>query len=132
MVGRWVGARRRVGGGLSAGAAVRPFALGRMSGRPSGVVIMNPAVPGAMGGAAAMWETLQLDPAGRGIVSSGYSSDPVMANFRDCGFRASVPKPDRLADFAPTLRNVMAEDWAGGKMRGGRPRGLRWSGGATS
>ena len=92
------------------GEAVRQFALARVSGQPFDVVIMDLTVPGAMGGAAAMREILKLDPAARGIVSSGYSSDPVMANFRDHGFRASVPKPYRLADFAQTLRTVMAED----------------------
>jgi DNA-binding NarL/FixJ family response regulator len=62
-----------------------------------------------MGGAAAMKEILKLDPTARGIVSSGYSSDPVMANYREHGFRGSVPKPYRVADFARTLREVMQE-----------------------
>jgi hypothetical protein len=56
-----------------------------------------------------MKEILKLDPTARGIVSSGYSSDPVMANYREHGFRGSVPKPYRVADFARTLREVMQE-----------------------
>jgi PAS domain S-box-containing protein len=91
------------------GEAVREYALARVSGRPFDVVIMDLTVPGAMGGAAAMKEILKLDPAARGIVSSGYSSDPVMANYREHGFRASVPKPYRVTDFAQRLREVMAE-----------------------
>ena len=62
-----------------------------------------------MGGAAAMKEILKLDPAARGIVSSGYSSDPVMANFREYGFLGSVPKPYRVTDFARTLREVLQD-----------------------
>jgi len=57
-----------------------------------------------------MQEILKLDPDARGIVSSGYSSDPVMANFRAHGFRGSVPKPYRMADFTRTLRKVLAEE----------------------
>lgn len=91
------------------GEAVRQYVLARMSGQPFDVVIMDLTVPGAMGGAAAMKEILKLDPTARGIVSSGYSSDPVMANYREHGFRGSVPKPYRVADFARTLREVMQE-----------------------
>jgi nitrogen-specific signal transduction histidine kinase/CheY-like chemotaxis protein len=88
------------------GEAVRQYVLARMNGQPFDVVIMDLTVPGAMGGAAAMQEILKLDPTARGIVSSGYSSDPVMANFREHGFCGSVPKPYRVSDFARTLREV--------------------------
>ena len=54
-----------------------------------------------------MREILKIDPAARGIVSSGYSSDPVMANYRAHGFRGMVPKPYKLADFARTIREVL-------------------------
>ena len=91
------------------GEAVRQFALARVNGQPFDLVIMDLTVPGAMGGAAAMQEILKLDPGARGIVSSGYSSDPVMANFREHGFRGSVPKPYRVADLARTMREVMTE-----------------------
>ena len=52
----------------------------------------------------------ESEPAASGIVSRGDSSDPVRANVRDHGFRASGPKPYRPADFAQTLRPVLAED----------------------
>ncbi len=89
--------------------AVEQFALARAGGRPFDIVIMDLTVPGAMGGAEAMREILKADPNARGIVSSGYSSDPVMANFRAHGFRAMVPKPYRIADFARTLRELLLE-----------------------
>ena len=52
-------------------------------------------------------EFRRRNPAARGIVSSGYHSDPVMANYRAHGFRGMVPKPYRLSDFARILREVM-------------------------
>ena len=88
--------------------AVREYAIARISGRPYRAVIVDLTVPGAMGGADAMREILKIDPDARGIVSSGYSSDPVMANFQAHGFRGSVPKPYRIADFARTLREVLS------------------------
>jgi PAS domain S-box-containing protein len=87
--------------------AVRHYCKARSSGRPFDLVIMDLTVPGAMGGAEAMGEILKLDPQARGIVSSGYSSDPVMANYRAHGFRAMVPKPYRIGDFARTIREVL-------------------------
>lgn len=87
--------------------AVREYASARSAGQPFDVVVFDLTVPGAMGGADAMREILKMDPTAKGIVSSGYSSDPVMANFRAHGFRGSVPKPYRMSDFSRTLREVM-------------------------
>ena len=89
--------------------AVRAYALAQAGGQPFALVIMDLTVPGAMGGAAAMREILKIDPGARGIVSSGYSSDPVMANHREYGFRAMVPKPYRISDFVQAIREVMNE-----------------------
>jgi PAS domain S-box-containing protein len=90
--------------------AVQAYATARTAGEPYDVVIFDLTVPGEMGGADAMREILKIDPAAKGIVSSGYSSDPVMANFRAHGFRASVPKPYRLADISRTIRAVLSEN----------------------
>jgi PAS domain S-box-containing protein len=87
--------------------AIREFAAARTLGQPFDVVIFDLTVPGGMGGADAMREILKIDPAAKGIVSSGYSSDPVMANFRAHGFRGSVPKPYRMADIAQMIREVL-------------------------
>jgi two-component system cell cycle sensor histidine kinase/response regulator CckA len=87
--------------------AVREFATARAAGQPYDVMIFDLTVPGGMGGADAMREILKIDPAAKGIVSSGYSSDPVMANFRAHGFRGSVPKPYRMADIARMIREVL-------------------------
>jgi hypothetical protein len=35
----------------------------------------------------------KIDPQVRGIVTSGYSNDPVMADFKTYGFVAAVKKP---------------------------------------
>ncbi|MSU22694.1 MAG: response regulator [Opitutus sp.] len=96
--------------------AVREFAMARVSGRPFDVVIMDLTVPGGMGGAEAMSEMLKIDPGARGIVSSGYSNSPVMADYRAHGFRGMVPKPYRLAEFARTLREVISDGVGGGRV----------------
>jgi PAS domain S-box-containing protein len=88
---------------------VREYTTARAEGRPFDVVLMDLTVPGGMGGREAMEELRRLDPQVRAIVSSGYSSDPVLANYRAHGFRGRVAKPYRASDLAKALRDVLAE-----------------------
>jgi CheY-like chemotaxis protein len=60
-----------------------------------------------MGGKEAMRELLKLDPNVCAIVSSGYSNDPVMANYRDHGFRAMIAKPYTIEEIARVLHEVL-------------------------
>ncbi len=91
-------------------AAVSTYAEALSSGQPFRVVVMDLTVPGGMGGRQAMEELLKIDSGVRAIVSSGYSSDPVLANHRAHGFRGVVAKPYRIADLARVLRTVIEQD----------------------
>ena len=79
--------------------AVRAYAAARSAGRPFDLVIFDLTVPGGMGGKDALQELLKIDPQIRAIASSGYSSDPIMANPRAFGFRSSLPKPYDIPDL---------------------------------
>ncbi len=60
---------------------------------PVDLVIMDLTIPGGMGGKEAAAQLLAIDPQAKLIVASGYSDDPVMANFQDHGFKAAMSKP---------------------------------------
>jgi len=75
--------------------------------RPIDVILMDLTVPGSMGGKEAMQEILTLDPDARAIVSSGYSNDPVMADYTKYGFKAAVTKPFLLNDLQRAIVDVM-------------------------
>jgi CheY-like chemotaxis protein len=62
-------------------------------GKPFDCIIMDLTIPGGIGGKEAIDEILKLNPHAKVIVSSGYSADPVMANFTDYGFKGALPKP---------------------------------------
>jgi PAS domain S-box-containing protein len=70
-------------------------------------VIMDLTVPGGMGGKEAVHKLLELDPDARVIVSSGYSNDPVMAEYRKHGFRGVVTKPVRVDALSEALEEAL-------------------------
>ena len=75
---------------------------------PFVLVIVDLTVPGGMGGREAVAQLRAMDPNVKAIVSSGYSSDPVLANYREHGFSGVAAKPYEVADLARVLRAVLA------------------------
>jgi PAS domain S-box-containing protein len=79
------------------------------SSRPFDLVIMDLTIPGGMGGKEAIKRLLDIDPQVKAIVSSGYSNDPVISEYKQYGFRAVVSKPYTIGDLAETLHEVINE-----------------------
>lgn len=94
-----------VGEGAQALAA---YEAARDQGRPFDLVIVDLLIPNGMGGRELIERLLQLEPSLRAIVSSGYSNDPVMANYADYGFVAVVPKPYLIEDMEQAIRLALA------------------------
>jgi PAS domain S-box-containing protein len=86
--------------------AVELYAAALKTGAPFLGVIMDLTIPEGMGGKEAAQLILATDRTARLIVSSGYSSDPVMADFQQHGFCAALPKPYRISELAETLVRV--------------------------
>lgn len=76
-------------------------------GRPFDCVLMDLTIPGAMGGKEAIQKLLEIDPNVTAIVSSGYSDDPVMADYERHGFRGVVAKPYDAAQLSEVLHKVL-------------------------
>lgn len=87
--------------------AIEKFRSAYKSGKPFDIVIMDLTIPGGMGGKEAVQEILDLDPEAKVIVSSGYSTDPVMANYAKYGFKGRIVKPFQLEDLKKELARVM-------------------------
>ena len=71
-------------------------------------LIVDLTVPGRMGGKEAMRRVLEIDPGAKGIVFSGYSNDPVIADHARYGFKGVVRKPFQPHQLAATLSRVIA------------------------
>lgn len=87
--------------------AIALYSKAKDTGQPFDAVIMDLTIPGGMGGKEAMRRLRELDPQIKAIVSSGYSTDPIMANFRHYGFRGVVVKPYNLDDLSTALHRVL-------------------------
>ncbi len=75
--------------------------------QPFDLIIMDLTVPGAMGGKEAVRRILEIDPGAKAIVSSGYSNDPIMADFRSYGFLGVVTKPYRIKDLSEEVYQIL-------------------------
>ncbi len=71
------------------------------------LVIMDLTIPGGMGGQEAAKKLLQIDPGAKIIVASGYSTDPIMANYREYGFNAAVAKPFNLDKLSGAIESAL-------------------------
>jgi PAS domain S-box-containing protein len=75
-------------------------------GIPFDTVIMDLTIPGGMGGKEAGTKLLGLDPQAKIVVASGYSNDPIMANYQDYGFVAMLIKPFLMHDLEKVLATI--------------------------
>ncbi|MBS1192665.1 MAG: domain S-box, partial [Nitrospirae bacterium] len=89
------------------GEAVEKYQQAKAAGRPFDVVILDLTIRGGMGGEETMRKLLEIDPDVKAIVSSGYSNDSVVANYRDHGFAAFLKKPYDLTDLQATLNALL-------------------------
>jgi len=77
------------------------------AGTPFSAVIMDLSIANGMGGEEAVTEVLKIDPAAKVIVSSGYSFDPAMLDYRNYGFRAALGKPFTIPDLSRVLKDLV-------------------------
>ncbi len=77
------------------------------SGKPFDLLLMDLTVPGGVGGREAMAAILAHHPDARGIVVSGYSDDPIMANYRAAGFVAALEKPFDREQLSRLVASVL-------------------------
>ncbi|MDD2364816.1 MAG: PAS domain-containing protein [Desulfuromonadaceae bacterium] len=83
--------------------AVNMYLDSMKSGSPFFAVIMDLTIPGGMGGKEAAVKILAIDSDATLVVSSGYSNDPIMADYANFGFSAAVAKPYTISELGRVL-----------------------------
>ncbi len=74
---------------------------------PIDVIIMDLTIREGMGGKDAVRKILQINPEAKIIVASGYSNDPIMSNYKDYGFEASIAKPFQLMTLNNLIQSIL-------------------------
>lgn len=69
--------------------------------------ILDQVVPNGMSGSDCAKEILKIDSSAIIFVSSGYSDDPVMANFNGFGFRGVIQKPYTIEEMKNVISNLL-------------------------
>ncbi|MBI1824109.1 MAG: PAS domain S-box protein [Nitrospirae bacterium] len=87
--------------------AVKLYETARNSGHPFDVVMTDLTVPGDIGGVETLRLLREIDPQVKVIVSSGYSNDPAMADFKSFGFSDCLKKPYRAFEMGQTVKRVL-------------------------
>ncbi len=78
--------------------------------KPFDVVIMDLTIPNGLGGKEAIKKLIEINPAVKAVVSSGHSSDPIVENYRDYGFKGAIIKPYKIKDVSTTINKIIKED----------------------
>ena len=86
--------------------AIEKYLQEKSSGNPFDVVIMDLTIPGGMGGVQAVQEVLKIDSGAKVIVASGYSTDPVLNDYKTYGFSAAISKPFQAQELLDSIRMV--------------------------
>ena len=85
--------------------AIEKYREAMAAGKPFAAVILDLTVKGGMGGVQTLEKLKEIDPEVKAIVSSGYSLDPVMSDYRQAGFAGMIAKPYSF----PQLSQILAE-----------------------
>jgi PAS domain S-box-containing protein len=87
--------------------AIREYRQARDNGQRFAAVIMDLTIPGGMGGKETIRVLREIDQNVKAIVCSGYSNDPVLAEYQKYGFIARVEKPYRMQELGRVLSAVL-------------------------
>ena len=79
------------------------------SNRSIDIIIMDLTIPGGMGGKDAVQEILRINPEAKVVVSSGYSNDPVIAHYKEHGFKAFIVKPFQFAELNKLINEICSK-----------------------
>jgi two-component system cell cycle sensor histidine kinase/response regulator CckA len=89
--------------------ALACFQRAQAEGHPFRAVILDITIPGGTGGLDTIARLRALDPQVKALISSGYATDPVMANYAQYGFDGVVPKPYTVQRVQQILQRVLRQ-----------------------
>ena len=83
--------------------AIDKYEQAMAAGNRFDAVVMDLTIPGGVGGLEVIKHLRKIDPEVRAVVSSGYSQDPIMSDYKTFGFNEVLPKPYKLEELSQVL-----------------------------
>jgi PAS domain S-box-containing protein len=90
-------------------AAIVAYQRAQAAGQPFAAVILDSTIPGGMGGRHTLAHLRTLNPQVVALLSSGYTNDPMLANYTQYGFRGIIAKPYTVKELQEALQRVLQE-----------------------
>lgn len=87
--------------------ALTRYLRAQQRGTPYDLVILDLTVRGGMGGQEAMEALLQIDPQVKAIIASGYTTAPLITEYKKHGFGGYIYKPYRLEELSSVLNKLL-------------------------
>ncbi len=85
---------------------IEMYKKARESGNPFDLVILDLTINAGMGGLETIKRLKEIDPSVKAIVSSGYSIDNVMTDYKTYGFTSVLIKPYSMKELEKALKEV--------------------------
>src|SRR5262249_40163772 len=90
--------------------AVAAYQKAQTAGQPFAAVILDDTIPGGMGGLETLAHLRAIDAQVIALISSGYATGPVMADWVHYGFSGAVAKPYTVNQLQKALRHALRRD----------------------
>jgi two-component system cell cycle sensor histidine kinase/response regulator CckA len=87
--------------------AIKIYKKAMESKEPFDLVILDLTNQIGMGGQETMRRLLEIDHDAKGIVITGYSSDPVVTNFKSYGFSGFLTKPATMDAVSKAIKEIV-------------------------
>ncbi|MCX8030018.1 MAG: ATP-binding protein [Thermodesulfovibrionales bacterium] len=78
------------------------------SGEPFDLVILDYTIPGEAGGKETINKLLEINPSLKAIISSGYSDDPIINEYKQVGFKGFLKKPYKIKELLNTIETILS------------------------
>jgi len=85
------------------------FKEAKENGNPFDAILMDLTIPGGLGGKETIRKIKEIDPNAKAIVSSGYSNDPIMAEYEKYGFQGVIAKPYKINELSEILSKILTK-----------------------
>jgi two-component system cell cycle sensor histidine kinase/response regulator CckA len=79
------------------------------SSEPFDVIIVDLTIPGGMGGQEVINELCKIDPDVKAIVSSGYTTAPILSNPEKYAFKSALIKPYNIIQLSQVMKKVLSK-----------------------